>query len=452
MFPFLTAYDPIGKSTISIDPLGALQSYLALANLLLPGITTITTRSRYLSMMCWGLGNAERQQTFASGPAGLKERRRAILPYERLWALACVTAGHEGTEGAMDGLRGYRRATRRYHELKQHPSRVSPDFQLLRSQERTGAVGTYWTALLGGELVDPDSGQLMSEGAELAERFPPLPLSMRDLTRLADPNQAYRVTMTFDDLSRWSEQCHLSAAEDAERRHLCEILTADDRRECMAQALRGLADERPLPSRWDIGWLRKLRSHLAAIDTADRLALPETVDAIILMELFHEAILSIFDSLLWWGTEESDQPVGRLTADVEFGAATERARETACTFLQWTAQAERSEVRRAVESMTVPALRLKHTGSPREAVDEILWWHHRVQSGKLDGGAPKRDWIAWAGGDRLLRPSPLYQRTERPATPVGKRLTHPYRIEQFVQMLRENGGLPSGSANDFGMG
>ena len=52
MLPFLTEYDPVGGSSGSIDPLGALQTYVTLADLLLAGVTTITTRSRYLSMLC----------------------------------------------------------------------------------------------------------------------------------------------------------------------------------------------------------------------------------------------------------------------------------------------------------------------------------------------------------------------------------------------------------------
>ena len=55
MLPFLTAYDPLGGSSGSIDPLGALQTYGALADMLLPGVTTIATRSRYLSMLCAAL-------------------------------------------------------------------------------------------------------------------------------------------------------------------------------------------------------------------------------------------------------------------------------------------------------------------------------------------------------------------------------------------------------------
>jgi len=47
LLPFLTAYDPLSSSNGSIDPLGSLQGYMTLADMLLPGVTTITNRSRY---------------------------------------------------------------------------------------------------------------------------------------------------------------------------------------------------------------------------------------------------------------------------------------------------------------------------------------------------------------------------------------------------------------------
>ena len=75
------------------------------------------------------------------------------------------------------------------------------------------------------------------------------------------------------------------------------------------------------------------------------------------------------------------------------------------------------------------------------SVTELLDRHHRVQSGKIDGGMPKRDWIG-CDSATLLRPSPRFQRNERPAAAIGMSLTHPYRLEPFVYMLRENGVLP----------
>ena len=39
MLPFLTAYDPLGGSSGSMDPLGALQTYSFACGFLLPGVT-----------------------------------------------------------------------------------------------------------------------------------------------------------------------------------------------------------------------------------------------------------------------------------------------------------------------------------------------------------------------------------------------------------------------------
>ena len=76
MLPFLTAYDPLGGSTGSIDPLGALQAYGSLADLLLPGVTTITTRSRYLSMLCAALANAEEHRQLLPGASGFTPTKK----------------------------------------------------------------------------------------------------------------------------------------------------------------------------------------------------------------------------------------------------------------------------------------------------------------------------------------------------------------------------------------
>ena len=72
-----------------------------------------------------------------------------------------------------------------------------------------------------------------------------------------------------------------------------------------------------------------------------------------------------------------------------------------------------------------------------ELVEALLRRHHEVQSGKANGGIRKSDWIS-LGDSGLLRPSPRFQRMDPPALANGKMLTHPYRFEQFIYMLREN--------------
>ncbi|CAN0503974.1 unnamed protein product, partial [Phaeothamnion confervicola] len=168
LLPFLTAYDPFGATAGSIDPLGALQPYVAMADRLLPGTSTITTRSRYLSMLCAALANAEKHRTFSSGSSGFTERRQAVEPFERLWALACVAARENGVDGAADGLRGVTATERRYRHYAANNEPIDLAFKLLKYQGRTGAVGTYWTSIVGSDLADPDSGALTAEGRELA--------------------------------------------------------------------------------------------------------------------------------------------------------------------------------------------------------------------------------------------------------------------------------------------
>jgi hypothetical protein len=440
MLPFLTAYDPLGGSSGSIDPLGALQTYGSLADLLLPGVTTITNRSRYLSVLCAALANGEEHRQFLSGASGLAQRRKAVEPFERLWALACVAAREAGHDGAADGLRGVTYAEKSYHHFAHNGSKASCDFPLLKYQSRTGAVGTYWTALVGGQLVHEDSGALAEEGRELAKRFPELPLERRDRARLADPEIGRRVSLSLQDVVAWGEECHLRAAKSQERQQLGEALTADDRRYCLLRAL-GLM-QATIPQFWEVKHLKRLRKKLKTILRAVELGVPVVVDAIVITEQFHEAVLTVFETLLWWGTVNSSKPVADLLVDPDFRAASDRCRETAQALRQFRQQCARRDVYAGIEGLVAFCLQVDRCRNERELVSELIDRHHRVQSGKLSGGMPKRDWMSWDGTD-LLRPSPRFQRNDRPAPAKGESLTHPYRLEPFVHMLRENALLPA---------
>jgi hypothetical protein len=300
-------------------------------------------------------------------------------------------------------------------------------------------VGTYWRALVGGQLVHGDSGALAVEGQELAKQFPELPLESRDRARLADPEIAHRVSLPLEDLLGWSAECHLQAATRQERQQLGEALTADDRREFVSRALVIMLAQ--IPALWDTSHLNQLGKRLSTIPRAVELGLPVVLEAIVVTEQFHEAALTVFETLLWWGTLNAGKPVADLVADLDFRKASVRCRETAQAVRQFHQHCERPDVRKGTESLVTFCFQVDRCRTERDLVTEIMDRHHRVQSGKIDGGMPKRDWIAW-DNTALLRPSPRFQRTDRPTVAAGVSLTHPYRLEPFVYMLRENGLLP----------
>ena len=214
-------------------------------------------------------------------------------PFERLWAIACVAARDDGSSEAADGLRGIRYAEKIYRQFAAGGTRVNCDFQLLKFQARTGAVGTYWTAMVGGELVDADTGALTPQGQELATEFPRTPPGGEGpRSRLSDPDNARRVSMTLEDLAAWSEECHLQAAEQHERQQLGEALTASDRRECVRAGLSSMSGK--LPSAWNGTHLARLGRRFKANPQAVDLGLPTVIDAITITEQFHEAVLVAF--------------------------------------------------------------------------------------------------------------------------------------------------------------
>lgn len=442
MLPFVTAYDPLGRSSGSIDPLGALQSYGALADMLLPGITTITTRSRYLTMICAALANAETYIKFPPGSAGLSQRRESVESFERLWALACVAAREDGAKLATDGLRGITYADKIYAEFISKDRLFTPDFQMLKYQSRTGAVGTYWTSMVGGQLVHEDTGALMKEGWELAKTFPELPLQSTDRENLANNYKIKQISVCLEDLLEWGKECHLVAAKRNERRLLADALRADDRRDLVAQALETLHSEKELPTEWNIPWIKRLRRNLSSIHEADSLGLPIVIDAIVCIEQFHEAVLTMFNTLLWWGTINSNESLHSLLNNNGFKDIIEQARVKSRLLLEFydttkEINIQKKDIRTAIEGFVSFARDIERSPSNDVVVDETLRRHRQVQSGKLDGGVQKRDWIA-CDGRRLLRPSPRFQINDQPLMPDGKWFTHPYRLEQFVGMLREN--------------
>jgi hypothetical protein len=434
--PFITKYDALGESSASIDPLGALQVYGALVDLLLPGLSTITTRARYLSLVCAALQLAENARTYPIGPSGVTQRREAAEPYERLWALGSVLANDSGAKGATEGLRGVTRATRALRDFQARGAALSPRYRLLKYQSRTGGIPTYWVTLISAGLID-DAGKLLPDGRALAARFPQIPLSDRAKRDLCMPSRADGVSADIESFREWSAECHLGNMKPDERRILGEALRSEGRRSCVAAALLAMqrADE-PIDS-WAIAPLKRLRRHLERDDDAVRLLLPATIDSIIVAERFHEAAAAVFERVLFWGTVSSHQSVWLLVEEPDFREAADLARARANELVIYFNACQEGVLRATLREFVGFADALIECGSARDVLNQVMHRHCRVQAGKIAGGAPKREWVAWASTERVFRPSPRYQRTEPPKLPTGRYLTHPYRLEPFIGMLRE---------------
>jgi hypothetical protein len=440
LLPFLTAYDPFGATSGSIDPLGALQPYVAMADRLLPGTSTITTRSRYLSMLCAALANAEKHRTFSSGSNGFTERRQAVEPYERLWALACVAAREAGVGGAAAGLRGVTAAETRYRHYAANDEPIDLAFKLLKYQGRTGAVGTYWAAIVGSDLADPDSGALTAEGHELAKEFPSPGLSDAEMERLAHPIKGLSVEMTVDQLRQWGRRVNLVAATSKEKPLLRDALVANMRRNCVYTALAELERTESLPEIWNVAAIGALRKAIAEVKAAAEVGLHDVLEAILYFERAHEAVLRLFESVLWWGTDRPGSPANALAQDADFARRADRCVATAKELVAYWEKCPRPELRSVLGDFTNFARFVASSERSKDVLDAVLRRHRDVQTGKLDYGVPKREWVT-VNDDKVELPMPRFQLRKKPSVAAGRELTHAYRLEPFIHMLREVGAL-----------
>ena len=429
--PFVSAWDPRAAASGSIDPLGALRPYTAIATTLLPGVTTITSRARYLSWVCAGLRLLDELPNTPSGGRAGRARRRRILSWERLVALATGThamakdaAPNDPSWHQLRGVSYVRRAVA--------GNVRSSDFPMLRNQAGVGGVGTYWVTLVAGGLVEDVSGALTPQGVDLADTF---------LRHRATPDRArLRRVVDGEDIKfpksvlvNWGKAAHLGAASRRERRLLAKALLEPDehwRMQSAMQATDATASDRHT--------FRLLGKHLRA--QRDPLAAVITV-ASAFVDL-HRELLYQFNQILASDCRRSvplkSLRLRRRTKSLApLGDALMGSLERYGTGLDPTVAKAVRDFSPAVD----PTVRAR---DDMELVRKLIRHHERVQAGKLDASRqPKRPWVKLDGNDAVIEPR--YALDERPGKPGSVELTHPYRIEQFTHMLRDAGVWESAS-------
>lgn len=428
--PVLSAWDPRAMTSGSIDPLGALRPFAAIAATLLPGVTTITTRVRYLSWVCAGLRLLDETENAPVGGRSGRLRRQRLLAWERLVALAtgmyAADARLAEDDGAWRQLRGITYVRRAVAEGLRGPT-----FSMLRNQAGVGGVGTYWVALVAGGLVYDDSGALTVRGEALAEAFlkhqkTPERAKLRRLLAGDD------VTFNETALIEWGGVAHLGAASKREQDLLADALLeplAHRRMAAAMQAAKATNSDAANFSR--LGrYLRTLRDPISE-QLASVIAVTQSFEAL------HAVLLHKFNLIRAIDLQGRPIPVSTIEltpskvplpklGDVLKIALDEHAMKLPKSV---------SEAVRGFLLAVEPAVKAR---SGEELVRALARHHDRVQGGKLDASRqPKLPWLELRGNDIVV--APRYALADRPAAPEAGAFTHPYRIEQFSGMFTEAG-------------
>ena len=80
-------------------------------------------------------------------------------------------------------------------------------------------------------------------------------------------------------------------------------------------------------------------------------SLPVLVEAVAVTEQFHEAVLMVFGTLLWWGTVHAGKPVADLASGSDFRKTYDHCRQTALALVAFRNRCDRRDIRAAWSSL-----------------------------------------------------------------------------------------------------
>lgn len=429
-FPVISSWDPRATSSGSIDPLGALRAYNAIAGFLLPGVTTITTRVRYLSWLCAGLCLLDEVDGAPAGGTAARSRRQRLLAWERFLVLAtghyAASSGLPNDAPEWRGLRGIS-----YVRNALGQGATSTEFELLKNQTGVGGVGTYWVTMVQGGLVEDMSAELTDRGTKLAEEF---------LKRLGTPvrNRLRRIlggevpVFSKSDLVGWGKTVSLNASSGsvAEVRGLRDALL-----EPRAQRLlsRTIGTVKIPKSNQDTFKRLERALRKEKDDTAARMA--AVMEMTRAFERVHVGLLDQFDRLR--SLDLRGTPVDRKAAvnalDLSGGLAERGGELDRCLNTLPDLPRETATPVRQFLANVRPVL---EAGTKDAFLQAICSHHDRVQAGKLDASRqPKQAWVTLQDDHFVVSPRFAIDGVPQPREVTA--FTHPYRIESFAGMLAE---------------
>jgi hypothetical protein len=406
---FWSAYDPLDLASDSIDPLGFMAGYVALADRILPGFTTLTTVPRYAGMFCHAL-KATRDSIGDGQGHSIAARRQLIIEklklFERAWGLACGLAEEDSSIGtkATNGLRGIR-SIHRWLGLNARKERLSLTFALTANQVRNAGIGAYGTFLESLHLADMSSLTLRPLGEQLADAFPTP--GGYNLDVLRDGGRS----LSTEGMRDWGRQAHAGALSLPEAQVLRRALQGgeeaeldDHARWAMLRLLGTCVSQSETDER------RVLASCLSSLKKPDQSgsslvgrANARLVAALQLIETYerlYQCAMFVFDQIRFGASASGHVPLKALMDEQALVDSCAQMRKAAAGFLSQLQATSANEdplgvVKQSLKSRGFIELAQVLAGieKPLNVGQELLRRHQRVQEGKFDGGLPKGPWV-----------------------------------------------------------
>lgn len=161
---------PVSDSEFTAeDPLALDYVAQQVGLMLLPTLTTRSSRAQAYAMVLYGLHLAGRALEVYGLPDDDEMRRRLFERWERFWALATLESRNGRVErGDPDAMRGVRGAKRAWFDGDKP---LPLDFPLISRQLELGSLGAYLSPLRLSRLVIPGSLRLSAAADQIVESF-----------------------------------------------------------------------------------------------------------------------------------------------------------------------------------------------------------------------------------------------------------------------------------------
>jgi hypothetical protein len=234
-----------GDDTSSKDPLGTEAFAGHLADLILPGMTTITWRVRYVTLICQWIDFINNKL----GVKGVDEVINRILQIEKLAAFSMLTVPEWGSSNMNDSVSedderddvNLRRLIgKRY--ARAFKTRATPfsldkkDYPFLMNHKAAGAYSVYKVLLMSLGLLDEDTVCLTEKGKDFLEGIA-LPVKTPSFIRGAIAGEDIDIKCdSFKTLGEYWGLANFSSK--TERKRLKVLMLSEHRRRSTLEVLR----------------------------------------------------------------------------------------------------------------------------------------------------------------------------------------------------------------------